>query len=67
MVDWLTDHKIPLGAWLKRFVDFLNVYAQGFFDFITDWLGLIQRTAIVPFMLWVFIFALALQRPVERS
>lgn len=28
----------------------------------TDWLGLIQRAAIVPFMLWLFIFALGLLR-----
>jgi hypothetical protein len=28
----------------------------------TDWLGLIQRTIIVPFMLWVFIFALGIHR-----
>jgi hypothetical protein len=28
----------------------------------TDWLGLIQRTAIVPFMAWIFIFGLALLR-----
>jgi hypothetical protein len=28
----------------------------------SDWFGLIQRAAIVPFMLWLFIFALALQR-----
>jgi hypothetical protein len=28
----------------------------------TDWLGLIQRTAIVPFMIWLFIFALALRK-----
>jgi hypothetical membrane protein len=27
-----------------------------------DWLGLVQRAIIVPFMLWVFIFALALKR-----
>ena len=27
MYDWLTAHKIPLGAWLKRFVDFLNEHA----------------------------------------
>lgn len=27
-----------------------------------DWLGLIQRTAIVPFMVWLFIFALELNR-----
>ncbi len=26
----------------------------------SNWLGLIQRTAIVPFMVWVFIFALGL-------
>jgi hypothetical protein len=26
----------------------------------SDWLGLIQRTAIVPFMIWLFIFALGL-------
>jgi glycine betaine/proline transport system permease protein len=51
MVDWLTDHKIPLGAWLKSFVDFLNVYAQGFFDFITDWLGLIIDS-MVDALLW---------------
>jgi hypothetical membrane protein len=28
----------------------------------TDWLGLIQRAAIVPFMMWIFIFALGLLR-----
>ncbi len=26
----------------------------------TDWLGLIQRTSIVPFMAWLFVFALTL-------
>jgi hypothetical protein len=30
-----------------------------------NWLGLIQRTAIVPFMLWVFIFALKLQQQIK--
>jgi len=25
-----------------------------------DWLGLIQRTAIVPFMVWIFVFAMGL-------
>ena len=34
MYDWLTQHKIPLGAWLKNFVDLLNEHAEGFFDFI---------------------------------
>ena len=32
-----------------------------------DWLGLIQRTIIVPFMLWVFIFALGLHRRIEQG
>lgn len=34
MENWITEHKIPLGAWLKAVVDFLNTHAQGFFDFI---------------------------------
>lgn len=32
-----------------------------------DWLGLIQRTIIVPFMLWVFLFALGLRRRIEQK
>jgi glycine betaine/proline transport system permease protein len=39
MEDWITQHKIPLGAWLKAVVDFLNQHAQGFFDFIILVLG----------------------------
>lgn len=39
MEDWITEHKIPLGAWLKAVVDFLNRHAQGFFDFIIVVLG----------------------------
>lgn len=39
MEDWITEHKIPLGAWLKAVVDFLNQHAQGFFDFIILVLG----------------------------
>jgi hypothetical protein len=31
-------------------------------NIFTDWLGLIQRTAIVPFMIWLFIFALGFLR-----
>jgi hypothetical protein len=27
-----------------------------------DWLGLIQRTLIIPFMIWVFLFALELYK-----
>jgi len=39
MENWVTEHKIPLGAWLKAVVDFLNTHAQGFFDFIILVLG----------------------------
>jgi hypothetical protein len=31
------------------------------------WLGLIQRAALVPFMLWLFLFALELLRRSERA
>jgi glycine betaine/proline transport system permease protein len=39
MYDWLTAHKIPLGAWLNDLVDLLNKHAQGVFDFISLVLG----------------------------
>ena len=29
MDDWLTSHKIPLGTWVKTFVDLLNEHAAG--------------------------------------
>ena len=35
MYDWLVDHKIPLGSWVKTFVDLLNDHAQVVFDFIS--------------------------------
>ncbi|HED13428.1 MAG TPA: choline ABC transporter permease subunit [Gammaproteobacteria bacterium] len=35
-MDWLTDHKIPLGDWISSFVDFLNTHAAGFFDLISE-------------------------------
>ena len=44
MYDWLTQHKIPLGAWLKDFVDLLNNHAQGLFDFIS----LVQPSCMSP-------------------
>lgn len=33
----------------------------------SGWLGLIQRAAIVPFMSWLFIFALTLHRRIART
>ena len=39
MYDWLTDHKIPLGVWLRNLVDGLTTNAQGLFDTISLVLG----------------------------
>lgn len=39
MYDWFTDHKIPLGVWLRDVVNLLNEHAQGFFDLVSLVLG----------------------------
>ncbi len=39
MYDWLTEHKIPLGIWLRDFVDLLTTHGQSFFDFVSLVLG----------------------------
>ena len=39
MTEWLTDHKIPLGLWLRDFVNGLTTHAQGVFDTISLVLG----------------------------
>jgi hypothetical protein len=36
-------------------------------NIFTAWLGLIQRTAIVPFMIWLFVFALGLYKHGEQG
>jgi glycine betaine/proline transport system permease protein len=38
-MEWLTDHKIPLGSWINSLVDLLNAHAAGLFDFISWVLG----------------------------
>jgi glycine betaine/proline transport system permease protein len=38
-MDWLTDHKIPLGSWINSLVDLLNAHAAGLFDLISWVLG----------------------------
>ena len=35
---------------------------QNIFNGFHEWIGLIQRTALVPFMIWLFIFALGILR-----
>lgn len=39
MLDWLTNHKIPLGVWLRDLVNGMTSHAQGFFDTISLVLG----------------------------
>lgn len=38
-MEWLTNNKLPLGAWIKGLVDLLNEHAAGFFDWIALVLG----------------------------
>src|SRR3546814_3776866 len=40
-MDFLEQHKIPLGGWISDFVDFLNTHAAWFFNFISSVLGLL--------------------------
>ena len=35
-LDWLINHKIPLGKWIKSFVDFLLDHGAWFFDFLSE-------------------------------
>lgn len=63
MYDWLTEHKIPLGAWLKTFVDFLTDHGQSVFDFISLVLGglidgLTAALLFVPPLLLIALFAI---------
>nr|WP_067290169.1 choline ABC transporter permease subunit [Marinobacterium profundum] len=40
-MQWLTEHKLPLGAWMEHFVEWLIANAAGFFDAISmslEWL-----------------------------
>lgn len=70
-MDWLTDNKIPLGVWIKSFVEFLNDNVAWFFDFISDVLGftingLIDVLQWMPPLLLVAMFA-ALAYGLHRS
>ena len=70
-MDWLTENKIPLGVWIKSFVEFLNDNAAWFFDFIADVLGftingLIDVLQWMPPFLLVLAFA-ALAYGLHRS
>ncbi len=61
-MDWLTEHRIPLGKWINWFVDLLNENAAWFFDFVSDLLGFLIHGLIdvmqgLPPLLLVALFA----------
>jgi glycine betaine/proline transport system permease protein len=45
-MDWITEHKIPLGRWISDLVDLLNERAAGFFNLISDVLGFLIEGSI---------------------
>lgn len=45
----------------------ISTKLPGIKNVFIDWLGLIQRAAIVPFMIWLFIFALGLCKRIKKS
>ena len=51
-MNWLTDNKIPLGAWMETFVDWLVNNAAGFFDMISIVLGT-MITSMVDAIMWL--------------
>lgn len=61
-MDWLTDNKIPLGKWIKQFVDFVLDHGAGFFDLLSEVLefmieGLTDLMLWMPPLLLVVVFA----------
>lgn len=52
MLDWLTDNKIPLGKWIKSFVDFLLDNFAWFFDQFSEGLQFLIE-GFVDGMLWL--------------
>jgi glycine betaine/proline transport system permease protein len=51
-VDWLTDNKIPLGTWIKSFVDVLLDNGAGFFDAVSEVLKFFIE-GLTDVMLWM--------------
>ncbi|MFC4270064.1 choline ABC transporter permease subunit [Sneathiella chungangensis] len=61
-MEWLTDHKIPLGNWIRDGVDFILDHCAWIFDSFSDGLaflinGLIDLMLWCPPLLLVVIFA----------
>lgn len=50
-MDWLTEHKIPLGKWIKSCVEWLLDHATWLFDAFSDGLGFVIE-GMIDIMLW---------------
>lgn len=62
MLEWLTDHKLPLGKWIKSFVDFLLDNLAWFFDKFSEGLqflieGFVDGMLLLHPLLMIAIFA----------
>jgi glycine betaine/proline transport system permease protein len=51
MEQWFTQDKIPLGLWMRDFVDFLNAHAAGLFNLIADVLGFLIE-GLIDLLAW---------------
>ena len=50
-MDWLTDHKLPLGKWIKHFVDWMLDSGAELFDVFSDSLSFVIE-GLINTMLW---------------
>jgi len=51
-MDWITEHKLPLGRFISEFVDYLNEHAAGFFNLVSDSLGFLIEGCIDVLKWW---------------
>ena len=62
-MDWLTEHRLPVGAVIARAVELLETHAQWLFDAISDGLGALIDGAtdlLLAAPAWVLVVAIAL-------
>ena len=66
MRHFLNTWTIGLGIFEALAVLFFTIVSKNtiLFDSFSGWIGLIQRAALIPFMLWLFIFAIGIHRKI---
>ncbi|KJZ19723.1 choline ABC transporter permease subunit [Loktanella sp. S4079] len=70
-MDWLTEHKIPVGDWAETIVDWLKTYGRAFFDTLSDgldWMidGIVWCLQTPPMFVIIALF-IALTWVLQRS